>query len=417
MALVDPRQTQLTPQFNLGQSFAQGQVIGENFRARQEQKRKDRLRPEIEQLRVGALGGDEQSLQRLGSISPEDAQLVQKQRQNENILKKQQFDQLDAENKTKLESAVTDSVQVSNIPDKAGKMAFLEKRIEQIRERGGDSSDSERVLDMFLAGQDDQANAEIQGAIQSGRDLGIIDESGVATSGTASQKDLDTFLRLQKTNPDLARRFGRKIGLDKESFQEKSDIKVSEAGRKATAKGVAERKQGFIDSGIEAADNVGTLNRTIELLDSVKTGGFEQAKLKAKQAFGIESADEAELSANLGRNVLAQLKPIFGAAFTEGEGQRLTKIEAGFGKSAEGNKRLLQETLKISERAARRGLKAAEEAGDEFTANEIRKSLEVIKDAKQTQKTKEKTEPAQDDPLTEAELAELAELEKQFGGQ
>jgi hypothetical protein len=89
----------------------------------------------------------------------------------------------------------------------------------------------------------------------------------------------------------------------------------------------------------------------------------------------VTGADEAELSANLGKAVLSQLRATFGAQFTEKEGERLASIEAGFGKSTEGNKRLLQQAEAILDRAARRGLKAAEDSGDTFTAEEIRKSM------------------------------------------
>jgi hypothetical protein len=78
----------------------------------------------------------------------------------------------------------------------------------------------------------------------------------------------------------------------------------------------------------------------------------------------------------LGKNVLAQLKPIFGAAFTVKEGEELKRIEAGFGKSTAGNIRLLKRTLKLVDRASRRGIAAAEDQGDAFTAGEIRSSLE-----------------------------------------
>ena len=201
--------------------------------------------------------------------------------------------------------------------------------------------------------------------------------------GTASQRDFDTFKALEaKANQTgseadimAANQFGRQAGFVRPTEEEKADIKVSEAERKEIAKANAKRKQGFIDSGVEAADSVANIKRSISLLDTVKTGGLDKAAFAIRQAFGVEGADEGELSANLGRSVLAQLKPIFGAAFTAAEGERLERIEAGFGRSPATNKRLLDSALKIAERAARRGLAAAEDQGDEFTANEIREAM------------------------------------------
>ena len=152
------------------------------------------------------------------------------------------------------------------------------------------------------------------------------------------------------------------------------------AGGKKEGEATAVRSQATIDVGLEAADAIATVKRGRQLLDSVGTGGLDSAKLKATQLFGVTGADESELSANLGKAVLSQLRATFGAAFTEKEGERLAAIEASFGKSTEGNKRLLEQAEKILDRAARRGLKAAEDSGDTFTAEEIRKSMEFSLD-------------------------------------
>lgn len=155
-----------------------------------------------------------------------------------------------------------------------------------------------------------------------------------------------------------------------------ADAEALKESSKATSKGISQRQQGFIDTGIEAADSVNNIKRSLELLDSVKTGGFNNAALRVRQFFGVEGADEGELSGRLGTAVLAQLKPIFGAAFTAAEGDRLERISARFGANPETNKRLLKDALSIAERAARRGLKAAKNSGDDFSAEEIQAVLD-----------------------------------------
>lgn len=152
--------------------------------------------------------------------------------------------------------------------------------------------------------------------------------------------------------------------------------KAAAAAATASGKGGAERLQTQIDTGLDAADATATVRRGIELLDSVKTGGIDAAKLKATNLFGVTGANEAELSANLGKAVLSQLRATFGAQFTEKEGARLAEIEAGFGKSTEGNRRLLEQAGKILERAARRGIRAAERSGDTETAQEIKDAMQ-----------------------------------------
>jgi hypothetical protein len=91
--------------------------------------------------------------------------------------------------------------------------------------------------------------------------------------------------------------------------------------------------------------------------------------------FGIESGDEGELSNLLATNVLQQLKPIFGSAFTASEGERLERISASIGRSTETNMRLLGEALQIARTAAEKALDRAQEAGDFSTAREIQNAL------------------------------------------
>lgn len=146
----------------------------------------------------------------------------------------------------------------------------------------------------------------------------------------------------------------------------------------AKARGAEEegRAQSIINEGLAAADSTAVLRRSLELLSRVDTGGFNRVSFAAKKLFGIEGADEGELSANLGKAVLSQLRSTFGAAFTEREGARLERIEAGFSSSPETNRRLLQNALTIAERSAQRAIRRAEQRGDYETADEIEAALE-----------------------------------------
>lgn len=179
-----------------------------------------------------------------------------------------------------------------------------------------------------------------------------------------------------------------------ETAEEKTQRKIKEAGAtqraklqedlrlnpdiaagEVTGKGIAARRQELIDKGLDAADGYANLVRAKDLLDKVETGGIDAVSLRAKQLFGVEGANEAELSNRMGKAVLSQLRTTFGAAFTAKEGESLSRIEAGFGKSTEGNKRLLAQTMKIVNRAAERGIRAAEAAGDKESAQNIREAL------------------------------------------
>jgi hypothetical protein len=173
-----------------------------------------------------------------------------------------------------------------------------------------------------------------------------------------------------------AEAFANKSGLSRVSPEEAARLQVETARLKEQDKKRATRLSGFVDSGVGAADSVGSIRRGLELLKTVKTGGIQQARLAFQRFFGVDGADEGELSNNLGKAVLSQLRATFGAAFTAKEGQQLQSIEANFGRSAQTNTRLLERALKVAERAAKRGVRAANQLGDEFSANEISLALE-----------------------------------------
>jgi hypothetical protein len=148
----------------------------------------------------------------------------------------------------------------------------------------------------------------------------------------------------------------------------KNQADINAAGKLASEKvrseGITKRMNVRVEDGMAAAKIMPTIVRSIELLDSVKTGGFDNLALKAKQLFGVEGADEAELSQNLGKAVISQLRSVFGAAFTAKEGSELKEIEAGFGKSVEGNRRMLKNLEKLTQRVYLQGLSAATDLGD-----------------------------------------------------
>lgn len=137
------------------------------------------------------------------------------------------------------------------------------------------------------------------------------------------------------------------------------------------ARGEETRIRATINDGITAAEGLGVIKRSLKLMKNIKTGGIEGAKIRFRKFLGVEGADEAELTANLLRTVLAQLRPTFGAAFTEAEGARLERIEAGIGSSTAGNIRLLKQLETMINREARRGLKAAKRIKDDFAIEEI----------------------------------------------
>lgn len=307
-------------------------------------------------------------------------------------------------NKERQQALFTDTREVRTRlerDDVEGTLGVLGQRLDALQKLpGADPSDTIEIFNLVSSGDPaDKAKALdlLRNAEQVGVDEGFLTDQKAAErkaegQKTATQKDFATFQDLltkakesgSEKDKRKAERFGRAARFIRETEQEKADIKVSQKEREAVAKANVTRKQGFIDSGIEAANGAASVSRALNLLDEVKTGGFDNLALKARRLFGIEGANEGELSNLMGKAVLAQLKPIFGAAFTAREGDALAALEAKFSNSAPNNKRLLENALKLINRAARRGIAAAEdqEGKNSFTANEIREALAFSLDDK-----------------------------------
>lgn len=219
--------------------------------------------------------------------------------------------------------------------------------------------------------------------------------SGETLTGKAAQ---DAILKARQYGVDLenlktsAREKG-KLDIQNE-LKAMIEEKVSEA--KAKGKGKEDLATDIINRGYSASETLPTLNRSLELLDSVKTSPFANVVRRSKALFGVEGANEGELSYNLSMSVLQQLRPIFGAAFTAKEGESLTKISQGFGKSTDVNKRLIRQIKNLATNSAKRAIIRAERRGDKDTADEIRQMMsQVLPEAEQQPSTVEQTAPAE----------------------
>lgn len=203
----------------------------------------------------------------------------------------------------------------------------------------------------------------------------VKDPEGNIVSGKDAAQ---TIMKAREYGVKLAKNlnYNRETGKWEGQKDIRAEVEAEVTTGKEQAKGEEKRAQDLIQRGTLAAESVAGLKRGIELLDQVKTGGPRAVALRVKQLFGIETADEGELSNQLSKSVLGQLRETFGAAFTEKEGKRLERIEASFTKSPETNKRLLQQAMRIAQRTAKRAKAAAEKRGDMDTVADIDDLLE-----------------------------------------
>ena len=181
----------------------------------------------------------------------------------------------------------------------------------------------------------------------------------------------------------IAARGAAQTGVDVANVQALTGPEAEREAAQRRAVSQVDRSQGVINAGLEAAASIPVVQRSLDLLKEVETGGYNAAAIRARSLFGVESADEGELVYNLARNVLQQLRPIFGAAFTAAEGQRLENIEAGLGRNTETNIRLLNQVLDVAQGSARKAYDRAYAEGDMNTAIEIDRALRSISGAPQ----------------------------------
>lgn len=348
-------------------------ILGQ-FRQGQEYQRGQSIR----KFAGMAAKGDSEAMRELESLDPSIALALQQS--------------LGARDQASVARAIEDARIAKNLIE-AGRpqdaRVFIGNRLKALKSMGANADQTQNVLDVFDNEGPDAAYQALSGftdALEQGKQVSqksfapIVIENPDTGEKRLVSPTVDPRTGAASLSPyDLPPGFQ----VTQETAEEKRRGDIKAAGEKktaeVTAKGIGEREQRYIDSGVEAVDSMASIQEAITLLDDVKTGGIDSVKLRAKQMFGIESADEGELANALGTAVLANLKPIFGAAFTAQEGERLERISASFGKSPETNKRLLQKQMEIAERAARRALSAAKKAGDDFTVQEIEQALERVK--------------------------------------
>lgn len=245
-------------------------------------------------------------------------------------------------------------------------------------------------LDKMLVETDpEKLNEELLGSVNMLNTLGMLPGGGTG-KGAAEQKTGSWLVQDEKGNvmpmvgsydPNtgkLTTQYGealpknwKVVGKEGEAPEARRQAELEQTRKEQRVKTQEQRLTQVIDRGITAAESIPNLKRGLELLDMVQTGGVRAAGLRAKQLFGIETGDEGELANRLSKAVLSQLRTTFGAAFTENEGKRLERIEAGFSKNTETNKRLLNQALRMAQRKAQAARQAAIDVGDDYTVQEI----------------------------------------------
>mgnify|MGYP000169623720 FL=1 len=132
--------------------------------------------------------------------------------------------------------------------------------------------------------------------------------------------------------------------------------------------GMAASTLDIIDLGEKAAPIAPRIERGIELLNKVDTGGFD-AQMKAIADYtGADTADASELQSIFSEQLLSQMQSMKGlGAMSEGDRKAIESGIALWGKSAEGNKRILKNYLSVLKRQKNNALQEIDRQGrDKF---------------------------------------------------
>lgn len=203
--------------------------------------------------------------------------------------------------------------------------------------------------------------------------MNFIPKDPLSSEGsTANIQNFEYYARLREQDPEAAERFAQSANLNPDERLRRS---IEEAQGKEQVKGQSKRIDEMVATGQRQVAVIGGMNRAIDLLDKVSTGGYAAMQKSVTDFFGVTPADEAEFAYLTGKTVLGQLKDTFGAQFTNEEAKRLERLEAGIGRSVEANMAILNRARESAVKAALRGYRAAVRQGDEFTAQEIQQAL------------------------------------------
>jgi hypothetical protein len=314
-------------------------------------------------------------------------------------------------------SAAQDALRIQQLAktgDSRQAMDIIGDRVQLLQQIGADTTSTMRLADSLMSGGFDAILPQINSTVEMGVRTGMIEPFGgevpaafrsldmqaraagfppgtpeykefmsyggfegrLGAAKTINYKD-GTFVTKPRVGPpEVYDRTGRLITDPDEknrvldaAIQSGIVYEADVAAGRQTGQTVAERQQEAIQAGIDASQRIPKLQEAMNILNSVGTGGMDSVVLAFKQRLGITSADESKLIYELSKNVLSQLKPTFGAAFTAREGDLLQRIEANTGMSTEGNKALLKELIDALQLDVQRGRLEAKETQDTSALN------------------------------------------------
>ena len=144
-----------------------------------------------------------------------------------------------------------------------------------------------------------------------------------------------------------------------------AEIELSKKRNEALTADQVNRLDSAIETGIGAVNALPDINRGLELLKTVKTGGLDAKAKQVTDFFGTTSGDVGELNNILAENVLQGLSAFTGA-ISDAEREFIEKMNTGLAQGRGFNIAQLNRMRNIYQREVDKGLQAAKIANDEF---------------------------------------------------
>lgn len=139
------------------------------------------------------------------------------------------------------------------------------------------------------------------------------------------------------------------------TFAEKQEAKIATAEAINSNEIFSEAKIKAVDAKLNIDSNRETLNRALNLLKQVDTGGvFNNIALETKKFFGQQPKDSAELEFILVNRVLQNLKTTFGGVISDNERKYLLSINPDIKRGTAANRAILERLINIQNNAERR---------------------------------------------------------------
>ena len=316
--LVTSQGRSLTPQLSLaGTGFRQGQQIGQNMANREALRAQQAKASQLSGFQRAAAGGDKQSLQQVAGLDPQAARQIQSLLANQSESER-------AEGLRENDVLTRTALDALSIEDSSERRLFLERKKNQFREEGRDTSNIDRALTL----DDNGLNQAITMQARMGKSVADLASQAFPEALTVSQAQTidikNATLEIRKEENETRKLEQKLKREDNQLKREDLQLKIDERRQKtATAKRDIVRD---IETGVSQIES------TLDTIDRVRKHPGLESAVGIGSAFvfptlpGSDAANfEAQIETLQSQQFLSAVGQMKGmGALSENEGKKLS---------------------------------------------------------------------------------------------